>query len=115
MLQKASEEIVECLRQAAAAQARADAIDDPKRKADYEGIARTWRKLARSYEFQGSLGRFISFNQSRQKAVALLPAALKKLPEPKRKADWLDKLAGLSERIQPYSAAAVGVATASVR
>jgi len=65
--------------------------------------------------FRDSLGRFISFNQSRQKAVALLPAALKKLPEPKRKADWLDKLAGLSERIQPYSAAAVGVATASVR
>jgi hypothetical protein len=44
------------LQQAAAAQARADAINDPKRKADYEGIARTWRKLARGYEFQGFAG-----------------------------------------------------------
>jgi two-component sensor histidine kinase len=117
LLQKTSEDIAESLQRAAEAQARADAIDDPKRKADYESIARTWRKLARSYEFQGSLGRFISFNQSRQKAVAPLPATLKKLSSAvdlKRKADLLDKLAGLSERIQPYSVAAFGVAAASV-
>jgi two-component sensor histidine kinase len=117
LLQKTSEEISECLQQAAEAQARADGIDDPKRKADYESIARTWRKLARSYEFQGSLGRFISFNKIRENAFAPRPAKFKKLSSAvdlKRKADLLDRLAGLSERIQPYSVAAFGIAAAGV-
>ena len=68
MLQKVSEQVAECLRQAAEADARAEVTDDGKNKTDYQRIADTWRTLARSYEFQGSLGRFVSFNKDRQNA-----------------------------------------------
>jgi hypothetical protein len=59
---------VECLRQAAEADARAEVTDRGKNKTDYQRIADTWRTLARSYEFEGSLGRFVSFNKERQSA-----------------------------------------------
>src|SRR5262249_29825541 len=38
-------------------------------------IAQTWRTLARGYEFEGSLGRFISFNESRKKALPVITPA----------------------------------------
>ena len=70
--------------------------------------------LARSYEFQGSLGRFISFNKNREKAITPVPAVQSSPVAPERKADFLDWVAGVSERIRPYSTAAFGIAAASV-
>ena len=66
MLRKVSEQIAECLRRAAEADERAHQATDPTLKADYGRMAQSWRTLARSYEFQSSLGRFISFNNDRQ-------------------------------------------------
>ena len=66
MLQKVSEQIAECLRRAAEADERAHQATDPTLKTDYGRMAQSWRTLARSYEFQSSLGRFISFNNDRQ-------------------------------------------------
>jgi two-component sensor histidine kinase len=117
VLQKVSEQVAECLRQAAEADARAEVTDDGKNKTDYQRIADTWRTLARSYEFQGSLGRFVSFNKERQNTFpsisinnpqTLLPAGQQ------NKADVLDWFARVSERIRPYSAAAFGIAFAAV-
>src|SRR5215472_189785 len=117
MLQKVSEQVAECLRRAAEADARAEVTNGAKNKIEYQRIADTWRTLARSYEFQGSLGRFVSFNKERQNAFpsilannpqTLLPA------EPQNKPDVLDWLARVSERIRPYSAAAFGIAFAAV-
>src|SRR5215472_5886915 len=75
MLEKASEEVAECLRRAAEAEACADATNNAKFKAEYQQIAQTWRTLARGYEFEGSLGRFISFNESRKKALPFIRPA----------------------------------------
>jgi len=75
MLQQTSEEVAECLRRAAEAEACAEATNNAKFKAEYQRIAKTWRTLARSYEFEGSLGRFISFNESRKKALPFIPPA----------------------------------------
>jgi hypothetical protein len=72
VLQKASEEVAECLRRAAEAEACAEATNNAKFKAEYQRIAQTWRTLARGYEFEGSLGRFISFNESK-KSVPFIP------------------------------------------
>jgi PAS domain S-box-containing protein len=74
VLQKASEQVAECLRQAAEAEAWAKDTIDPKREAEYQRIAASWRTLAESYEFQGSLGRFISFNKSREETLSFTPA-----------------------------------------
>src|SRR5262249_14750308 len=77
----------------------------------------TWRTLARSYEFQGSFGRFVSFNKKRQNAFPCIPASnCQTLPpaDQPNKPDFLDWLARVSERIRPYSAAALGIAIASV-
>lgn len=106
MLQKVSEQVGECLRRAAEADARAEVSDDAKNKTDYQLIADTWRTLARSHEFQGSLGRFVSFNKERQNAVPSIPANNPQtlLPaEQENKPDVLDWLARVSERIRPYS------------
>ena len=73
MLQKATEEVAVCLRQAAEAEARANLTNDAKSKADYQLIADTWRKLAEHNQFQESLERFISLDHSRRKA--LLPVS----------------------------------------
>ena len=117
MLQKVSEQVAECLRRAAEADARAEVTDDGKNKTDYQRIADTWRTLARSYEFQGSLGRFVSFNKERQNAFPSIPANNPQtLPpaEQRNKPDVLDWFARISERIRPYSAAAFGIAFAAV-
>lgn len=117
VLQRASEEVAECLRRATEAEARAEATNDANNKADYQRIADTWRTLARSYEFQGSLGRFISFNKNRQKAILALPADNLQIissAAQDHKTDLLDWLAGASDRIRPYSASAFGIALTSV-
>jgi PAS domain-containing protein len=74
-LQQTSEDVAECLRLAAEAEACAEATNNAKFKAEYQRIAETWRALARSYEYERSLGRFISFNQSRKKALPFIPPA----------------------------------------
>jgi len=117
VLQKASEQVAECLRRAAEADARAEVTADAKNKLEYQRMASSWRTLARSYEFQGSLGRFISFNTDRQKAFRFIPANDRQtLPpaEQQSNRDVLDWFARVSERIQPYSAAAFGIALATV-
>jgi K+-sensing histidine kinase KdpD len=117
VLQKVSEQIAECLRRAAEAEARAEATNDVKSKTEYQRIARNWRVLARSYEFQGSLGRFISFNKDRQRTLSsILANNRQNLPPAERqsKMDLLDWLARVGERIRSYSAAAFGIALASI-
>jgi len=117
VLQKASEEVAECLRRAAEAEDRAERTNDATNKAEYQRIADTWRTLARSYEFQGSLGRFISFNERREKTLPFVPASNLQIISPaeeESKTDFLDWLAQVSERIRPYSAAAFGIAVTSV-
>src|ERR1700741_914532 len=61
MLQKLTNEIAFCLRRAAEAEARHEAIADAQHKADYRLIANTWRRLAPSHQLQESLSRYVSF------------------------------------------------------
>lgn len=121
MLQKTSEQVAECLRRAAEAEARAEAASEAEDKDAYRRIAATWRKLARSYEFQGSLTRFISFNTDRQEAAQeiapVVPAANRQTTspgQPNNKVDLLDWLASVSDRVRPYSPTAFAIALASV-
>ena len=117
MLQKVSEQVAECLRRAAEADARAEVTADAKNKLEYQRMATSWRTLARSYEFQGSLGRFVSFNKERQNAPPAIPANGRQTlppPEPQNKPDLLDWLARVSERIRPYSATAFGIALVAI-
>ena len=60
VLQKASEE------------SRGVLAETRKGKAEYQRIAESWQTLAPGYEFQGALGRFISFNESK-KAFPFIP------------------------------------------
>jgi two-component sensor histidine kinase len=114
LLVKVSEQITECLQRAAEADARAEITNDAVRKSEYRRIADSWRMLARSYEFQGSLGRFISFNKSHEKTIAPVFVAQSSPAAPEQKTDFLDWVAGVSERIRPYSAAAFGIAATSI-
>src|SRR5262245_46662987 len=112
MLNQISEKEAECLQRAAEAEQHAAAATNPATKADYERAALSWRKLARSYEFQGALGRFISFNRNRQKAASTV---LRKTTQPSavvETEDYLDRLARVAASIKPYSwtAALIGVA-----
>ena len=59
MLQKLADHVAECLERAANAEQRAAAADDPAIKADFEGMAQTWRHLAANYQFAEKLERFI--------------------------------------------------------
>ena len=102
------------MERAAEADARADVTNDAVSKSEYRRLAYGWRMLARSYEFQGSLGRFISFNKNREKAITPVPTVQSSPVAPEQKADFLDWVTGVSERIRPYSAAAFGIAAASV-
>ena len=113
MLQKVSEQVAECLLRAAEADARAEATND----SEYRRLADGWRTLARSYEFQGSLGRFISFNKDREKASRSIPPPSRQSlwsAEQQSDPDFLDWLARVSERIRPYSLAALGIALTTV-
>src|SRR5215831_4550990 len=76
MLQRASEQVTDCYLRAAEADDQANQTSDPKLKADYSRLAETWRTLARSYEFQGSLGHFVSFNHERARALGQIEACV---------------------------------------
>jgi hypothetical protein len=53
VLQKASEDVAECLRRAAEAENRAEGTKDLNTRAEYLRIAETWRTLARNADLQG--------------------------------------------------------------
>ena len=76
MLERASEQVTDCYLRAAEADDQANQTSDPKLKADYNRLAETWRALARSYEFQGSLGHFVSFNRDRVRALGQIEACV---------------------------------------
>ncbi len=114
MLVKVSQQIAECLERAAEADARAAVTNDAARKSEFSRIADGWRMLARSYEFQGSLGRFISFSKNQEKPIDPVVTVRPPSVEPEGKTDFLDWVAGVSERIRPYSVAAFSIAVASV-
>jgi hypothetical protein len=59
MLLRLSQHIAACFERAREADARAAKSGDPAQKTEYEAIARSWRNLARSYEFVESLERFL--------------------------------------------------------
>jgi hypothetical protein len=59
MLQKLGDHIAECLERAAKAEHRAATSDDPAIKADFQNMAKTWRELARHYQFAEALERFL--------------------------------------------------------
>src|SRR5262249_15873207 len=95
----------------------ADARAEATNESEYRRLADGWRTLARSYEFQGSLGRFISFNKERQNALPSIAANDRQTLPPAQQQKWTDfpdSLARVSERIRPYSAAALGIAIASL-
>ena len=82
MLQKTSEEVADCLRHAAEVDACAESTNDAKRKAEYQRIAQSWRILARSFDFQETLGRFISFDESTKNASSEPPLDIAQAAEP---------------------------------
>jgi hypothetical protein len=59
MLLRLSQHIAACLERAREADARAAKSSDQTQKTEYEAIARSWRNLARGYEFVESLERFL--------------------------------------------------------
>jgi hypothetical protein len=86
-------------------------------KPTISGLPKLGGPLARRYEFQGSLGRFISFNKDRRQAIQLIPTSnvqttssvqpqfLQTIsPAQQDKTDLLDWFASISDRIRPYSA-----------
>jgi two-component sensor histidine kinase len=115
MLKRLREKESHCLLQASEAEQLAVVSPDPSAKADYERAADRWRKLVRSFEFQGVLDRFTALNKNRQSTPALVPdvplkpAELRSSIEP---ADFLDRLAQVAAGIKPYSwnAARIGFA-----
>jgi hypothetical protein len=59
MLRRLSEHIATCLELAARAEQRAKNASDPEVRADNERLAKSWRHIARTYEFIESLERFL--------------------------------------------------------
>jgi two-component sensor histidine kinase len=114
LLVKVSEQISECLARAAEADARAEVAHDAVRQSEYRRIADGWRVLARSYEFQGSLGRFISFNKNQENLIVSVPALQSSPAAPDQKTDFLDWVAAAGERVRPYSATAFCIALVSI-
>jgi hypothetical protein len=76
MLQRVSEQVGDCYQRAAEADEQADQSTDSKLKAELRRLAGIWRMLARSYEFQGSLGSFVSFNRGRETATTQIEACV---------------------------------------
>jgi hypothetical protein len=71
LLQRVHEGVATPLQRAAEAEARAQAVVDPKLRAEYEQTTGTWHALARSYQFQQSLESFIAFQANRKTFEAL--------------------------------------------
>jgi hypothetical protein len=59
MLQKLSDNIIECLAHAAAAQRRADDVTDAMIKREFADTAERWRRLAESYRFLEGINDFL--------------------------------------------------------
>jgi hypothetical protein len=59
VLQKLGEHIAEALEHAAAADQRAASVTDPELRLDNERMARTWRLIARTFQFVESLEQFL--------------------------------------------------------
>jgi hypothetical protein len=59
MLLRLTQHIAACHERAREADTRAAKSSDPGQKAGYEAIARSWRSVARGYEFVESLERFL--------------------------------------------------------
>ena len=117
MLSRHGEKETECLLEASEGEQLAVQSANPETKAQYERAAHRWRKLARSFEFQGALKRFIAFNR-RQSTPSLVPEAPAQ-PANRHLAinleeteDLLDRLARLAAGIKLYSlnAALIGFA-----
>jgi hypothetical protein len=67
VLQKLDHHIAACLERAADCRRRAEEATDPAMKAELLDMESGWTHLARSYEFVGSLERFLlSAQQDRQ-------------------------------------------------
>jgi two-component sensor histidine kinase len=120
MLQQLNEEQASALAHAADAEERAKKAGNPTLKLDHQRMAHSWRLLARSYEFQHALERFIS-SQKRQRFAGvrtdadtrpLSPAAQPGLGQ--KEAHFLDRLARRTQSIRPFSAAALGIAFGAV-
>jgi hypothetical protein len=113
--QKVSEQMAECLLQTEVA-ARINARSDAKSTAKPRRIRQT---LARGSEFQRVFWRFIPFNENRQKTSSIPILAYDREPSlpgsfQGQEVDFLDRLAGISDRIRPYSIKAIGIALASL-
>jgi hypothetical protein len=63
VLQKLGEHIADALERASEADRRAIEATDPIVRLDNEALARTWRILARSFQFVESLERFLIDSQ----------------------------------------------------
>ena len=88
MLLRLTQHVAACFEHAREADTRAAKSSDPVQKAEYEAIARSWRNLARSYEFVESLERFL-LDADRHKS-SLQPEP----PEPEQLASHEDQSPG---------------------
>lgn len=118
MLDQLGDNEAESLLQASEAEQRSIESTNPLTKADYERAAHRWRKLARSFQFQGALERFIAFNRSRRNTPALVPDALlpERIERPQsvtEREDFLDRLARIAAATKLFSwnAALIGFAS----
>jgi hypothetical protein len=73
MLQRLGEHIADALKRAEEAERRAAVATDPALRDDNETIARSWRMVARSFEFAESLEKFLLDSH---KHMDLLPPQL---------------------------------------
>lgn len=64
MLQNLGEQVRLCYERAAEARERADEMHDPDAKTDFLNMEKRWLLLARSYQFEESLGDFTRYNAS---------------------------------------------------
>jgi two-component sensor histidine kinase len=121
MLEQLNNRQAEALEHAADAEDRAKQTINPRQKLDHHRLARSWRVLARAYEFQHALERFISFQKSRQVTTPSPTKSDTKTIQShtgpqltKKEADFIDRLARKTEAIRPVSVAALGIAIAAV-
>ena len=68
MLLKVAAHIRECLANAEQARERANAVIDPKLRADYLDIESRWMRLADSYRFVEQMERFLDDAQQKRAA-----------------------------------------------
>jgi two-component sensor histidine kinase len=111
--------VAECLRRATEAEDRAARCADPTLKADYQRMAQSWQTLARSYQFQNSLGHFILFNRARRNIAQPTDVGHNRFSVPdggpvKSKSYFIDRLAELIASIRPWSAEALAIAATCI-